>query len=31
VAKLAALDPNSMTPLDALTLLAALAREARAS
>jgi DNA mismatch repair protein MutS len=31
VAKLAALDPNSMTPLDALTLLAALAHEARTS
>jgi DNA mismatch repair protein MutS len=29
VAKLAAIDPNSMTPLDALTLLAALARDAR--
>jgi DNA mismatch repair protein MutS len=29
VSKLAALDPNSMTPLDALTLLAALARDAR--
>jgi DNA mismatch repair protein MutS len=31
VTKLAALDPNSMTPLDALTLLAALARDARQS
>ena len=29
VAKLATIDPNSMTPLDALTLLAALARDAR--
>ncbi len=29
VAKLAAIDPNAMTPLDALTLLAALARDAR--
>jgi DNA mismatch repair protein MutS len=29
VAKLATIDPNSMTPLDALTLLAALAQDAR--
>ena len=31
VTKLAGLDPNSMTPLDALTLLAALVRDARQS
>jgi hypothetical protein len=31
VARLAALDPNSMTPLEALTALAALVSEAKAA